>query len=138
MTIEELASLGEIVGAIGVIGSLIYVGAQVRQNTKATWAQTQENMTRGYVSLGQMTATHAEVFSRGMTSTDESFASLSDDEKVTYFNVIFGYFKHFENMHSQYENNLIDDESWDAWSRHIVMFFHQPGVQMWWPQRRDT
>ena len=36
MSIMELGALGEFVAAFGVIASLIYVGFQVRQNTKAT------------------------------------------------------------------------------------------------------
>ena len=36
MTIQELGALGEFVAAFGVIASLIYVGFQVRQNTRAT------------------------------------------------------------------------------------------------------
>jgi hypothetical protein len=35
MTINELAAIGEIVGAIGVVASLIYLSVQIRQNTHA-------------------------------------------------------------------------------------------------------
>jgi hypothetical protein len=35
MTINELAAIGEIVGAIGVVASLIYLTVQIRQNTHA-------------------------------------------------------------------------------------------------------
>jgi hypothetical protein len=35
VTISELGSIGEFVGAIGVVLSLLYVGYQVRQNTKS-------------------------------------------------------------------------------------------------------
>lgn len=34
MSIVELGALGEFVGALGVVASLIYVGVQVRQNTR--------------------------------------------------------------------------------------------------------
>ena len=39
MDIMELGAIGELVGGVAVIGSLIYVGMQVRQNTQATRAQ---------------------------------------------------------------------------------------------------
>ncbi len=35
MTIMELGALGELLGAIGVIATLIYLSVQVRQNTRA-------------------------------------------------------------------------------------------------------
>ena len=35
MTIIELGALGEFVGAIGVIATLVYLAAQIRQNTRS-------------------------------------------------------------------------------------------------------
>ena len=44
MTLEQLNIVFQLVGTLGVIGSLIFVGLQVRQNTKATRVQEQENI----------------------------------------------------------------------------------------------
>ena len=38
MDIMELGAIGELVGGVAVIASLIYVGLQLRQNTSATRA----------------------------------------------------------------------------------------------------
>lgn len=110
MTLEQLNLVLQIVGSSGVIGSLIFVGLQVRQNTKATRVQVQENMTRGYIAVAQVLIDHAEVFTRGIAATHESFAKFSDADKLIYFGLIFSIFKHFENIHSQRERGFIDDE----------------------------
>ena len=34
MTLEDLGNLGEFVGAIGVVVSLVYLALQIRQNTR--------------------------------------------------------------------------------------------------------
>jgi hypothetical protein len=39
MTLEQLGSLGEIIGAIAVVASLVALAFQMRQNTKAIHAQ---------------------------------------------------------------------------------------------------
>ena len=49
MTLEQLSIALQLVGTLGVIGSPILVGLQVRQNTRATLVQVQENMTSGYI-----------------------------------------------------------------------------------------
>jgi hypothetical protein len=54
MTLEQLNIVFQLVGTLGVIASLIFVGLQVRQNTKATRVQVQENMTSGYISVAQV------------------------------------------------------------------------------------
>jgi hypothetical protein len=87
MTLEQLNLVLQIVGSIGVIGSLIFVGLQVRQNTKATRVQVQENMTSCYISVAQVLIDNAEVFTRGIAATRESFASFSDADKMIYFGV---------------------------------------------------
>ncbi len=40
MDIMELGAIGELVGGVAVIGSLIFVGLQVRQNTRQMQLQT--------------------------------------------------------------------------------------------------
>ena len=35
MTLEQLSFLAQIVGAVGVLASLIFVGLQIRQNTQS-------------------------------------------------------------------------------------------------------
>ena len=42
MTLEQLAGLGEIIAALGVVISLIYVARQIRQNTDAVQANTEQ------------------------------------------------------------------------------------------------
>jgi hypothetical protein len=31
-------------------------------------------------------------------------------------------FKHFKNIHSQHERGSIDNESWTAWSEHVLIY----------------
>jgi lysine/ornithine N-monooxygenase len=78
MTLEQLNIVFQLVGTLGVIGSLIFVGLQVRQNTKTTRVQVQENMTSGYMLIAQILIDNAEVFTRGIAATRESFSSFSD------------------------------------------------------------
>lgn len=137
MTLQDLGNIGEFVAAFGVIASLIYVGFQVRQNTIAMKAQMHENLTSGYLTVVDIVAANATAFAKGLNSTS-NFHSLTDEEKLQFFGVIFGFFKHFEHMYVQYQRGLIDQQAWDAWSEHIRMYFHQPGVLAWWAVRKSA
>ena len=138
MTLEEIGILAQVAGTLGVIASLVFVGVQIRQNTKTTRAQVQENMTSGYVEVVCLLTDHAEVFARGIAATPETFPSFSNTDKVVFFSVLFAAFKHFENIHSQHRRGFIDRESWNAWSENVLMHFNQPGVQMWWSLRKGS
>ncbi len=45
MTMLEWGALGELIGGIAIIGSLIYVGIQIRQNTRAVRGSTLHKVT---------------------------------------------------------------------------------------------
>ncbi len=138
MTLQDLANYGEILGAAGVIGSLIFVGWQVRTNTKATRLHMHEQVTQTYMMFQSTILTDPATFAAGMQCEKEDFSDLDSGQKVFFFATMLGFFKHFEMMHAQYSNGVMDEETWNAWSTHIRMQFHQPGAQIWWRLRRDT
>jgi len=138
MTLSDLGNISEFVGAIGVVASLIYVGLEVRRNTKALRAQAQETVVSGYMQSINMISEHADVMAKCFRSSYEEFRAYPEGEKTIFFGVVFGFFKHFEQIHAQYRRGLIDDQEWDSWSEHIRMQFHQPGPQWWWTMRRTS
>ena len=51
MGIMELGAIGELVGAVAVIGSLIFVGAQLRQpGGQDSWQRQRSHMTSSFVA----------------------------------------------------------------------------------------
>ena len=46
MSLEDLANIGEFVGALGVIISLVYLTTQIRQNTRALKSSAHQETTR--------------------------------------------------------------------------------------------
>ncbi len=137
-TAELLGNLGEFLGAIAVVVSLLFVGYSIVQNTKATRAQTHQAITQSFMSIAEIIAVRPEAFAVGMRSESKDFEELSLGDKAYFIASIFGLFKYYELMFMQHHNGNTDDESWEAWSKHIIMQFHQPGVQTWWSFRAAT
>lgn len=138
MTIQDWANVGEIVGAAGVIASLVFVGLQIRSNTKTTRLHMHEQVTQTYMSFLNSVLIHPKAFSDGLLAKTIEFEGLDDNQKLIFFGNMLGLFKHFEMMHAQYRHGVMDKETWEAWSEHVRMYFHQPGVQAWWSLRRAT
>ena len=131
MTLSDLANIGEIAGATGVIASLFYVGLEVRRNTKALRAQAHETVVSGYMAEIQVMTDHAETTAKGFKSSYEEFRAFPEAEKLIFFGAIYGFFKHFEQIHAQYREGLIGSGEWEAWNEHIRRQFQQPGIQWW-------
>ena len=138
MTLQDLANYGDIFGAVGVIASLVYVGWQIRANTKAARLRMHEQVTQTYMSFLGSILVDPGAFAAGFKSEDPDFGDLGDDQQVFFFATMLGFFKHFEMMYVQCAQGVMDEQTWNAWSTHIRMQFHQPGAQNWQNLRKAT
>jgi hypothetical protein len=60
MSIQDWGAISEVVGAIGVIVTLIYLTTQIRQNTRQIRSEGHQGITDSYnVTLGQLLADDA-------------------------------------------------------------------------------
>ena len=55
-----------------------------------------------------------------------------------FVSILFGLFKHYENIFRQVQTGHIDADTWAAWSVHVRIYFHQPGVRSWWAMREPA
>ncbi len=138
MTLEQWSSLSQIVAAAGVLASLLFVGFQIRQNTLAMIAQSQQHIATSWFTMGQLVADHAPAFGAGLRSKDPAFADLKDEDRLRFVSIIFALFKHYENIFRQFQGGRVEADVWAAWSFHMKMYFHQSGVQSWWRMRKEA
>ncbi len=77
MDIMELGAIGELVGGVAVIASLIYVGLQVRQGNQINRAESARAIVRDYNNFLYKLVDNVDIWRRG--SVD--FESLSGEEQ---------------------------------------------------------
>ena len=132
--LQNLANLGEVVGAVVVILSLIYLAIQVRQNTQA---QRTENYSRALDRLAAMQSMLSQdgelslIFSRGTTDTSK----LTPQERIRFTWSMYELFGAFEFMFHASRTNAISEEVWTRWSSGVAWWLSFPGVQTWWQAR---
>jgi hypothetical protein len=69
-----------------------------------------------------------DVFGEGCQVQD-SLGDSSPGDATFFLSAMSGTFKYFALMSVQHKEGSIDSATWTAWSQHILMYFHQPGVQ---------
>ena len=113
--LESLANLGEIIGAIAVVVSLIYLAVQVRQNTQA---QRTENFSRALDRVAALQATLSQdpessvIFSKGVLDSSE----LTPKERLQFTWAMYELFGAFEFMFLASKADAIPEEIWRRWS----------------------
>ena len=60
-----------------------------------------------------------------------------DEEEFFRFAVIgTNQFRSFENLYFQYRSGLVNEDFWAGHRENILWFFHRPGMQIWWSEKR--
>ena len=132
--LESLANLGEIIGAITVVVSLIYLAVQVRQNTQA---QQTENFSRALDRVAAIQATLSQdpetsvIFSKGVSDPSD----LTSTERMQFTWTMYELFGAFEFMFLASKTNAIPEEIWRRWSSAVAWWLSYSGVQAWWKVR---
>ena len=132
--LESLASLGEIVGAIAVVVSLLYLAVQVRQNTRA---QRLENASRILDRTASMQGALSRdsamsvLFSKGVSDPSK----LTPQERIQFTWAMYEFFGALEFMFLAANENSIPEEIWQRWSSAAAWWLTFPGVQAWWNAR---
>jgi hypothetical protein len=110
MDLQLLANLGDAIGGLGVVVSLLYLAIQIRQNTKAVRSSSYHQaaeQTWNYCLAVAQDESLAEILARRMaggdlTPAEQMRANISDQA------LIYG----FENMLRLQEQGLVDSEIW--------------------------
>ena len=121
MSLSDLGNLGELVGGIAVIVTLIYLVIQVRQNSAATRAKNRQALANDQIRYINGRAT--DPFLR--RTVEQMFAGeeiAREDRFGLRMHVIAG-LRMFENYFAQFENGTMDREDWRAMREIVKLHF---------------
>ena len=135
MNWEMLSAIGQVVAAIGVIPSLIYLAVQIRDQNKerrraginilsAQWSDL--------VRTGQESREFAAFFLQGI----RSFESLDAPDKLGFSSFFTRYIRNCEGMFIYYRDGALEKALWDEVERTMNDYFAYPGVKEWWTTRK--
>lgn len=134
MNWEAIGAIGEILGAGGVIVSLVYLAIQIRvQNRETRLAAMHEISTafrEAYTAFND--GEIADIFVRG----NSDFASLSDTEKVRLFATVNPLLKVLEEAYWQHKQGRLDNEIWQPMAKQFAFFLSAQSLTQVWAQRQ--
>ena len=135
MSLEAINTWAQLIAAIGVIGSLFYLGVQIRQNTRSMRAVVVDSLAQSFADLVRPMAQDI-VLARAFATAGADWHKASEDGRARALPLFFATFKLFENAWFQRRQGTLDPEQWEGWDPYIRLYFHQPGVKAWWQMRR--
>ena len=112
------ASIVELVGFIGIIGSLVFVGVQIRQNTIAARASAYQQMGAAVSEIWLSTAQDPDRAVLTMRFFEDTNPKFTPAEEAVVINQSIGAFRQLETTWRQVQLGLLDAKVLEAfgWS----------------------
>ena len=140
MSIQEWGAIGEIVGGIAVVASLVYLAMQIRQNTrqlsmtvKATELAAFERNVEAGNRIREMLITNpdvAELFARGL----KSYERLAASDKLRFDMVIRNVFSGMQGAYIRQLTYGTDPLDFAGSTRMLDQILGRRGVREWLSQ----
>lgn len=135
MNWEMLSAIGQLVAALGVIPSLIYLAVQIREQNKERRRAGINILTAQWSELvksAQESDEFAALFLQGI----QSFDSLDAIRKLRFSAYFSRFTRNCEGMFVYYRDGALEKALWDEVERTIGDYFAYPGVREWWATRK--
>lgn len=131
-----LSAVADVTSAVGVIASLFYVAHQIRRNSSALEAATNQAISDSaqnrLLALAQ-SPDLGEAWAKAVFSRD----ALSSRERVQVEFFARATFRGIENAYVQHRQGLISKESWRGQEQLLRNFLRVPHLRRWWPGDRS-
>ncbi len=133
--LSDWASIAEIVGAIAIVISLVYVGIQVNDSTRAVMSASANDvagLVQGwYLEVGSDPVA-SKVMADGMTDPE----SFSREDRLQFIFMMHSLFLSFQNGWYLASEGTLDLELRDTITNAILGVREQPGMNLYWAQRK--
>lgn len=124
--LQEYALIAEIIGGFAIVASLIFVGLQTGQNTKAVEANLRQSALEADNELIILNINNPKI------TMLRSKQDLTEEEAVILTNQLLLTFRLRENDYSQYLNGATDEETWLRYRSSIYVTFQWQNNRNWW------
>ena len=131
MNWEAAGAIGEIVGAAGVIVTLVYLAVQIRQNTRSLRATAVWDSQMSFVAINETLADGgktSQVMYRALPDPD----SLDDFEKHLAHRYLRGFFQRMEAQFALYSSGVLPPELWELRCGYARGLLNKPLVKAAW------
>ena len=135
MNWEAIGAVGELVGAIAVIATLIYLAIQIKNGARAVRSSAVTDATTALQAFYQELGTNqqtSELYLKGMTNYD----SLSEQAQLQWLMLMHSAFIGFQRGFYLSQEGTLDNALRDSIATGIIATSHLPGLQAYWRQRK--
>ena len=130
MNWEAIGAVGETVGGIVVIVSILYLARQIRENSRIAKAESQRALLDSTHIWSQLVTTPglASEFKQALHSYD----NLDSDVQARFNFFMWSLANHVESAYRMHRQGLLENDSYLGWMNGLASVIREPGASVWW------
>ena len=137
MSWDQIDTFAEVVGAVAVVVSLVYLAVQTRDNTRvmrsrATW-DAQQSFVEVNETLGDGGFV-SDLIYKTLLEPDQ----LSDKEKYLFQRFYRSWFQRMEAQFALYQSGILDEEVWNLRRGYAKAIFNNPIAKECWEAEKTN
>lgn len=136
MNWEALGAIANLLAAIGVIATLIYLSIQIRQNTKAVRSSSIQNLVHGLSGTAQA-AVENEYMIPLILKANRELENLTEEESARLHFWFIMTFRRFEGVYFQRDLGFVDAAMIEGFERSHISVLASKSGQAWWANARE-
>lgn len=135
MTLDSLGNIGEFVGALGVVISLVYLARQMHQNTLSVRAASFNSMIQNSIRLLEHAFRDSE-FADFLARAEADPDTLTPAERVRWDSYMTAVYRHFGNLVYQSRVGALDEQMWRAYKQDLKHHLRTPSWATWYDEHK--
>ncbi len=138
MNWDAIGAIAELLGAVGVIASLVYLAGQIRQSREQMSQNTRAMRSSAFQqfdqNLNDAFSTLLTVPGMGRVARlgGADYEQLDEDDAFMFSLWLGGILMRIDNGYYQHRAGMLDDESWKMLLRILQAYSQNPEFVKWW------
>jgi hypothetical protein len=137
-SLEQPFYVSQIVAALCVLASLVFLIVEVRANTRSQRVLAVNSLSVGIAQINVPTM-GSPALGDALAIATRDWSAATREQRIVAHYFLFSFFKLHENAWYQQRAGMLEPEQWQGWESQIRLYYHSPGVKKaWWPMRRTA
>jgi hypothetical protein len=126
MNWTKASAVAEILSSVAILITLVYLVVEIQQNSEATQADTRQAILDSDQQFLAFYVDSPEL------SDFQYKGDLSDEERIRLSYLLITFVRMRESNWLQYENETLDDVTWQAYRLSLIAVLSTPQTRAWW------
>jgi hypothetical protein len=136
MNWEAIGAIANVLTAVGVIATLIYLAIQIRQNTKAVRSSSIQNLVQSFSTTAQAAVENDYIIPL-LLKANAGAEALTQEERIRLHFWFIMTFRRFEGVYFQRDLGIVDAEVIDGFERSHMAILASKSTQEWWANSKE-